>query len=280
MSGGLYLGALALPFISSLRVFLPEEAYSEQQFKHLQSMLTADQDAVALDASELSDSLSRVIRKSASTFPNSSSERVRVLQLEPDQPKFYAPNQIVSRSLLATSELLEGPAAGLARLVLPHSEWDKHLERLENTPDAAGRLQNRTASWGVPFSWFILIGANDRMEVVEANGKVLTVRVQVPLAIATSRAARTLAMLEQMAPELELFEELDQLHDWLESFDSDGIVEIDYGPIAARVYPDDSPADVSAGLRGLAEGDLTSAAAAYRRLSNRWAPIRALARAN
>ncbi len=280
MRSGLYLGGVQLPFVSSLRVYLPRESYTPEQFSYLQGRLDADQNAVTIDAQELADSLGRVSRPSANPLPTPAVDRVRVFQASEDSALLYAPNQVVARSLSATAELLSGPMAPLAKLVVPDAEWERHLERMEAAPEQGATVQTRTSTWGIPFSWFTLVFANDRMEVVEAKGRVLTVRIQVPLPLAVGRAGRTLKMLAEMAPDLDLFEELNELHGWLDAFSDDGMVELDYGPVANRVHPDDSPADVHAGLQSLAEGDLTGAAAAYRRLARRWMPIRQLARAN
>ncbi|MCU6480580.1 hypothetical protein [Arthrobacter sp. A2-55] len=280
MRSGLYLGGVQLPFVSSLRIYLPREAYTPEQFGYLRQRVEPEQNAVSVDAQELADSLGRVSRPSANPLPTPAVDRVRVLQMDEDAPLLYAPNQVVARSIAATTELLSGPLAQLAKLVVPDTEWDRHLERLETVPGPGTSLQTRVSTWGIPFSWFTLVYANDRMEVVEANGRVLTVRIQVPVPVAVERSGRTLKMLAEMAPDLDLFEELDELHGWLDGFDDGGVVELDYGPVANRVHPDESPADVHAGLQSLAEGDLTGAAAAYRRLANRWIPIRQLARAN
>ncbi|ALE04363.1 hypothetical protein AL755_01300 (plasmid) [Arthrobacter sp. ERGS1:01] len=280
MHNGLYLGGVQLPFVSSLRVYLPREAYTEKQFGYFQGRLEEDQNAVTVDAQELADSLGRVSRSSANPLPTPAVDRVRVLQMSENSPLLYAPNQVVARSISATAELLSGPMAQLARLVVPEPEWSENLQRAAGAPELDTEVQTRTSTWGIPFSWFTLVFANDRMEVVEANGRVLTVRIQVPVAVAAARAGRTLKMLAEMAPDLDLFEELDDLHSWLQGFSDDGVVELDYGPIANRVHPDDSPADVHAGLACLADGDLAGAAAAYRRLASRWIPIRQLARAN
>ncbi|MGA7205732.1 MAG: hypothetical protein WBX27_13990 [Specibacter sp.] len=280
MHNGLYLGGVQLPFVSSLRVYLPREAYTSTQFGYLQDRLEAEQNPVTVDAQELADSLGRVSRSTANPLPTPAADRVRVLQMGEATPLLYAPNQVVARSVAATAELLAGPMSQLARLVVPETEWSRHLERAAIAPDPVPDLQTRTSTWGIPFSWFTLVYANDRMEVVEANGRVITVRIQVPVRVAVERAGRTLKMLAEMAPDLDLFEELDELHGWLDGFNDQGVVELDYGPVANRVHPDDSPADVHAGLRCLADGDLAGAAAAYRRLANRWIPIRALARAN
>ncbi len=280
MLNGLYLGGVQLPFVSSLRVYLPREAYTPEQFSYVRGRLDEGQNAVTVDAQELADSLGRVSRSTANPLPTPAVDRVRVFQSGEDAPLLYAPNQVVARSISATTELLSGPLAPLARLVVPDSEWDLHLERMETAPVPGASLQTRTSTWGIPFSWFTLVSMQDRTEVVEAGGRVLTVRIQVPTAVATRRAEQTLEMLAGAAPELDLYEELEDLHEWLVLYEDNGLVELDYGPVANRVYPDESPADVQMGLECLAEGDLTGAAAAYRRLASRWIPIRQLARAN
>ena len=280
MASGLYLGGVQLPFVSSLRIYLPREAYTDTEFSYLERRMEPGQNAVSVDASELADSLGRVGRPRPNPLPLLAGDRVRVLQMDVDEPLLYAPNQVVARSIAGAAELLSVLMEPLATLILPAERWAEDLERATTAPQLDLPLQTRTSTWGVPFSWFTLVYANDRMEVVESSGRILTVRIQVPLSIAVGRAERTLLMLARMAPDLDLFTELEDLGRWLSGFDGDGVVELDYGPVANRVHPDDSPADVHIGLACLAEGDFTGAAAAYRRLANRWMPIRQLARAS
>lgn len=280
MTRGLYLGGMQLPFVSSLRVYLPRDAYSTDEFSYLESRLEHEQNAVSVDAGELADSLGRVGRLLPNPIPTADGDRVRVLTMGEGEPPLYAPNQVVSRSIASAAELTSGSMEQLATLVLSQEEWGVNLERAATEPFVHMPVQTRCATWGIPFSWFVLAYAEDRMEVVESNGRVLTVRIQVPLSIAMARVERTLKMLAAMAPDLDLFADLADLGRWLSSFSESGVVELDYGPVANRVHPDDSPADVHMGLQCLAEGDYTGAAAAYRRLANRWMPIRQLARAS
>ena len=280
MSDGLYLGGLQLPFVSSLRVYLPREAYTRAEFAYIEGLLAPEQTGTSVDAGELADSLRRVSRPVPKPLPTPDGDRVRLLTMGAGEPTLYAPNQIVARSIASATELLSGNMRQLASLILPQDQWTRQLENASKARHLELPLQTRTSTWGVPFSWFILVYANDRMEVVEANGRVLTVRIQVPVATALGRVERTLGMLAAMAPELDLFEELQDLGHWLAGFNDAGVVELDYGPVAQRVHPDDSPADVHMGLQCLAEGDLTGAAAAYRRLANRWMPVRQLARSS
>lgn len=280
MGSGLYLGGVQLPFTSSLRVYLPRGAYTSAEFVHLQSLIEPEQDAVSIDASELAYSLNRVSLTQTHPLPTPDEDKVRILTLAEDDTELYAPSQAVARSIAGAAELLSGNMEHLATLVLPQEQWAQEIERATAAPALDMPLQTRQSTWGIPFSWFTLVYANDRMEVVEANGRILTVRIQVPLVTAAGRAERMLRMLAAMAPDLDLFAELEDLGHWLTGFGEEGVVELDYGPVANRVHPDESPADVHMGLECLAEGDFTGAAAAYRRLANRWMPIRQLARAS
>lgn len=280
MTGGLYLGGMQLPFVSCLRVYLPREAYTTAEFTHLESLLEPAQNTVSVDVGELADSLGRVSRPRPNPLPTADGDRVRILTMGEGEPPLYAPNQVVARSIAGATELLTGTMEVLATLVLSEEEWALELARAASAHQLEMPLQTRSSTWGIPFSWFTLVYANDRMEVVEANGRILTVRIQVPVSTAAGRAERLLEMLGQMAPDLDLLTELEDISQWLASFKDGGVLELDYGPVANRVHPDDSPADVHMGLQCLAEGDFTGAAAAYRRLANRWMPIRQLARAS
>lgn len=280
MRNGLYLGGTSLPFVSSLRVFSPMAVFGPQEQRYIQDHLLADQDRTAVDAQELVDSLARITRPSGDPLPTGAADRIRTLQLHDGGPVLYSPNQAVIRSWEAVSELYTGSATQLARMLLPERFYVRHERRTQATPGYRSRVFTRISTWGVPFSWFVLVSETDRTEVVESGGRVLTVRIQVPCAVALERAYGILRMLQESAPELDLYEELEAIHQWLDEFAPDSVLELDYGPVADRVYPDESPLDVRLGLECLAEGDLTGAAAAYRRLASRWIPIRQLARAS
>ncbi len=280
MLSRLYLGGVQLPFVSSLRVYLPREAYTAAEFAGLEDLLEPAQDATSVDVAELSLSLDRASGTAIRPFPTADEGKVRVITMGAGLPPLYAPNQVVARSIAGATELLSGNLEHLATMVLPQEQWAAEIGKASLAPALEMPLQTRSSTWGIPFSWFVAVYANDRMEVVEANGRVLTVRIQVPVSTAAGRAERMLQMLAAMAPDLDLFAELEDLAHWLAGFPESGVMELDYGSVANRVHPDDSPADVHMGLQCLADGDFAGAAAAYRRLANRWMPVRQLARAN
>ncbi|MBG0738236.1 hypothetical protein IV500_02140 [Paeniglutamicibacter antarcticus] len=280
MRSGLYLGGTSLPFVSSLRIFSPMTAFTTLEQRYIGEHLLPDQSRTAVDVQELADSLGRVTRPNGDPLPTAAADRIRTLRLAEDGPLLYSPGQMVIRSFAAVDEFHRGYTAQLAGMLVPERFREPHQRRTEAAPGYPGPPFTRISTWGIPFSWFVLVTETDRTEVVESSGRILTVRIQVPLTIALRRAEACLTMLEGTAEELDLHEELANVANWLEGFRDESILELDYGPVADRVYPDDSPMDVRLGLECLAEGDLTGAAAAYRRLASRWIPIRQLARAS
>ena len=194
----------------------------------------------------------------------------------------YCPSQLVLRAGLAANALMEGIHGPLAELLIPEEQRDRHQERIDQVKarDGSIRVHTRASTWGIPFSWFSLFMESDHKDVVEAAGRILTVRVWAPITEALERARYAVANLALAAPDLDMLDDLAQLTEWLEQFHVESMVELDYGAVADKVYPDDSPMDIRLGIECLAEGDMTGAAAAYRRLASRWIPIRQLARAS
>ncbi|MDV8147471.1 hypothetical protein [Arthrobacter sp. B10-11] len=199
-----------------------------------------------------------------------------------DQALLYCPSQLVLRAGLAANALMEGIHGPLAELLIPEEQRDKHQERIDLVKAREGttRVHTRASTWGIPFSWFSLFQESDPQDVVEADGRIVTVRVWAPIGAALERVRYAVANLALAAPDLDMLDDMTQLTEWLELFHPGSVVELDYGAVADKVYPDESPMDVRLGIECLAEGDMTGAAAAYRRLASRWIPIRQLARAS
>ncbi|MCW1250370.1 hypothetical protein ODZ83_09295 [Acaricomes phytoseiuli] len=276
ISGELYLGHSSLPFLSTLRLYLPPSAFTDAERTLIEQNSPLVTERMQTDVQELADSLNRTVFRWPALIPPPDTERVRSLQLHEGSPVIFNISQLRLRTVETMVHLASGPSRPLAELIFDR-ETIAELEA--QLPDGQEPL-TRTSSWGIPFSWFVLISEGDRTEVVESQTKVITVRVQVPLPVAVERLEGAISILENSAPELDLLEELRSLRAWIDGLDPEGAMELDYGAIADRIYPDDSPMDVRLGLESIAEGDLTGAAAAYRRLASRWIPIRQLARAS
>jgi hypothetical protein len=150
--------------------------------------------------------------------------------------------------------------------------------------DAGGdvRLFARTCAWQVPIGWFVPFAAEERRLTLEPE-RSLTYRTT--MASARRRAAVGLRAARQVLGDLELVAEIELVARWLEEFHPRSRVELDYGGLAdlldgGLLASDDSASDVADGLAALAEGDATSAAAAYRRWTTRWQRVRLLARSS
>jgi len=298
MTGSLYRGQAGLPFSSTLRVYEPLDAFPEEQRQAIQEAGARTASRAAVENAELLASLGRITRSGGDPFPTGRTDLVRVTSVpapsgggagEPpvdgDAPEpvlLYCPSQLVLRAGLAANALMEGIHGPLAELLIPEEQRDKHQERIDQVKarDGSTRVHTRASTWGIPFSWFSLFMESDHKDVVESGGRIVTVRVWAPITEALERARYAVANLALAAPDLDMLDDLAQLTEWLELFHVDSMVELDYGAVADKVYPDESPMDIRLGIECLAEGDMTGAAAAYRRLASRWIPIRQLARAS
>lgn len=304
MTGNIYRGQVGLPFSSALRIYEPLEAFPEQQQVTLRAAGAGQASRAAVENAELLASLGRITRSDGDPFPTGRTDLVRVVPGPARQASsgaardaadpgpgaaprqadklLYCPSQLVLRAGLAANALMEGIHGPLAQLLIPEEQRDKHQERIDEVRahDGLSRVHTRASTWGIPFSWFCLFQESDPTDVVESEGHIVTVRMRAGIGKALERVSYAVAHLALAAPDLDMLEDLTQLTEWLELFHPDSAVELDYGGVADKVYPDDSPLDVRLGIECLAEGDMTGAAAAYRRLASRWVPIRQLARAS
>jgi hypothetical protein len=310
MTGNLYRGQAGLPFSSTLRVYEPLDAFPEDQREAIRTAGARTASRAAVENAELLASLGRITRPGGDPFPTGRTDLVRVTTTPgvpgpalpedapaagtadggaganpgagPDPVLLYCPSQLVLRAGLAANALMEGIHGPLAEMLIPEEQRDKHQERIDlvKARDGTIRVHTRASTWGIPFSWFSLFMEGDRKDVVESGGRILTVRVWAPITEAMERARYAVANLALAAPDLDMLDDLAQLTEWLELFHVNSMVELDYGAVADKVYPDESPMDIRLGIECLAEGDMTGAAAAYRRLASRWIPIRQLARAS
>ncbi len=306
MTGNLYRGQAGLPFSSTLRVYEPLEAFPAEQQKAVRAAGARSESRAAVENAELLASLGRITRPGGDPFPTGQTDLVRVLAVSNSAGRptvrptgtadddgaageevlparlLYCPSQLVLRAGLAANALMEGIHGPLAQLLIPEEQRDRHQERIDlvKAREGIGRVHTRASTWGIPFSWFCLFQESDPTDVVESGGRIITVRIRATIGTALERVRHAVTHLALAAPELDMLEDLTQLTEWLELFHPDSVVELDYGAVADKVYPDDSPLDVRLGIECLAEGDMTGAAAAYRRLASRWIPIRQLARAS
>ncbi|GAA1336743.1 hypothetical protein [Arthrobacter roseus] len=269
------------PVVSYLRAYEPLDAFDDDdQLSILGQRSRKRSETEELDRQA---SMTRVLRSLSDPYPRKAADLFRVL-LYPSADgiptPYYCPNQLMVRSTLAAETLAETISGPLLEMLLPESAREAHRERLDadELVDSLAKLHTRSAIWGIPFGWFVLFHEDDQTELVEEDGRITTVRLAAPVHQCVERARSAVASLAIAAPELDLLEELTDLIEWLSAFQTGAILELDYGWVADLVYPDDSPMDVRHGIEALADGDMTGAAASYRRMAQRWIPVRQLAR--
>lgn len=273
----------ALPPTSYLRVYEPLSAFSDAD----QLLITGTKTVVreTLEEATAAASLKRLTRQLSDPFPHQHAETFRKLSTvgwDGASHTLYCPDQLATRAMLASEQLDGSMRPQLLELLLPRAAREANALRVDEDRLAAdlAHLHTRTATWGIPFGWFVLVHEDDEFEVVEDEEELLSSRIYTPLAQALDRARYAAATLAIHAPEMDLLDELTAISEWLLLFDKEAMIELDYGRIAALVWPDDSPQDLRLGIESLSESDMTGAAAAYRRLSSRWLAVRQLARAN
>jgi hypothetical protein len=272
-----------LPPTSYLRVYEPLRAFTDED----QLLITGQRGTPreAFEERAAADSLERITRKVSDPFPHDGDERFRVLHYpgaEGLTTAYYCPDQLPVRATLAAEQLDGSMRPQLLELLVPEAARVANAGRLthEGFAEDVAALHTRSATWGIPFGWFVLLREDDHCEVIEDGEDVVSVRLAAPATQALERARYAVASLAVHAPELDMLDELTALSEWIQLFHHDSVVELDYGRIAALVWPDESPHDIRMGIESLSEGDMLGAAASYRRLASRWLRVRQLARAS
>ena len=270
-----------LPPTAHLRVFSPLRAFDDAD-----QLLIGAQRPLSRRAFEIRARravLTRVAREATDPFPHETLESFRVLHegTSNGTRSMYCPEQLPLRAGMAAGMLQEELPAVLGDVVLPDQAMEAHGERLQEhgmwLDDEP--LFTRMSTWGIPLAWFALFLPEDPVELEDADEVLTSARLSTPLIEAIERSASAAATLAHASEDLPLLAEVAEIHQWLLRFHRDSVVELDYGVLARSVWPDDSVADLWGGLEALAEGDLTTAAVAYRRLLSRWQRVRALGRA-
>jgi hypothetical protein len=152
----------------------------------------------------------------------------------------------------------------------------RELEALvRNRPTVRSHILH--ANWHVPLRWFAAFDDLDRILTEDRNG--LRIRYEARLSDAVARLARVKGVLVGIDIDDSIREAIGQLGEWLEGFDGDGLLELDYGSVAGtfadeELVDDRSAAQVGACVDALESGDHLGASALFAELTERWALAR------
>ena len=133
------------------------------------------------------------------------------------------------------------------------------------------------ANWHVPLRWFSAFEDSERILTEDADG--LRVRYETSLSNATARLGRALGVLEESWIDDGVVAAVRELTAWLNDFEDDGILELDYGSVARLFSDEELVEDHTAALiweclEALAVGDVVRAGRIFGGLSETWAEVR------
>jgi hypothetical protein len=169
----------------------------------------------------------------------------------------------------------------VAEAFVPEEEARRAARELaqlgENQPELRSHILH--ANWHVPLRWFTAFDDTERVLTEDQDG--LRVRYETTVAAAKLRLARAVAILEDAGiAEDGIIDAVRELGEWVEGFDDEGMLELDYGSVASMFEADDLVEDRCASLvwqclEALETGDMTKAAKIFEILSDRWGAARA-----
>ncbi len=128
--------------------------------------------------------------------------------------------------------------------------------------------------WHVPLRWFACFDDSERR--IEQAGELPTIRYETRVSAARRRVGEALQTLTGGIVHPVIVGMIYELKEWLATFDSSSLLELDYASVAAMFEPDEiaddhSAADVWSAIAALGEGDGMKAGLFYQRANERWA---------
>jgi hypothetical protein len=241
---------------------------------------------------EHAEAVRRTIAAPQVVVPKQESEHAYVRHA--DGITYVCPWQTKLRCLLAYGRMLSVTGAPLPG-TLPAGDDDEAMAALARLEDrgTTPRLHILASVWTVPLAWFVPFAATERWLALGTEGDrpsgAATASVTRALVYTTAmsrarrRVARGLASLRS-APDaytdaawepLRAEAELSEVGRWLEEFHPYSLVELDYGGLVHLLSDDalcgdQSVAEISAAIGGVAKGECELAMAMYKRAHSRW----------
>jgi hypothetical protein len=260
---------LPTPYVAYLRVYEPIETFSEHDRSHWNLRTNTETSSRA----EQISSLRRVIE-----FQDLSNLEDGAHFIETSGQYFVAPWSTAHRCWSALNEVKSSFPKPVVDFFVP-----KKLEEILNLNSQVyeRRIPHvLSETWMIPPRWFALFEPQERIQGKNSHGAFTIVRTR--LELAKQRCIRTHQIVRQAFGPGPVEEELVQLLNWLNIFDTRSLVELDYGGLAlyvesslksngeAGIEADSSIEDVLKSLEGLAAGDGALAGSGYERLITRW----------
>ena len=262
------------PYVASLRVYEPLESFPKKdQLRWLALSSHGDSQAY-----EQTQALTRTITSSS---PLQLTDGAHLIEIE--NRKFASPWSTAMRSWAALNNFKQTLPSNVSKLFIPYDlEESLNLQSVELEARVPHILSE---TWVIPPRWFALFDPSERMRGRISGAPFTTVRTKMEKA--KQRCIKTHSAVRGAFGPGPVEEELVHLLNWLNVFDSDSVVELDYGGLAQYldlalqssgeegIESDTSIEDVQNSVAGLSAGDGVQAGQGYEKLMSRWRKVAA-----
>ena len=297
--GRAFRGIIGPPMRFALRIYVPQEELDAEYAPAIPRAL----DPLTGGVNELTEQLTRLTDTSHSPLPpareplwtipfsTAPSSESRFVGGVGDFPVFHAPQRL-RRSLRLFSDATLNDGAQLLPLLVPEKQVRDAAREISG--ELFEPLYTRESAYVVPLAWFAGFTMEDRVVTVHEGHELH--RLITPADTAARRVIHGAQIVEDAAlvsagPDAEALSEeaqqakafaddLTRLGRWLGTFSPASLVSLDYGSLADRIQPDESPRDMADALELLRDNDQGAATAALRRIFRRWSPLAHLQAAN
>lgn len=263
------------PYVASLRIFEPLKSFSPSQRERWR------RDAIPIRRyDEQVLALHRILTPER---VNAHADGAYFLEIEGEI--FVAPWSTTSRCLAALEDFKSSLPEPLIPLFIPKGTDEALRDAGSTTENLSDPPHILTETWVIPPRWFALFTVEERTRGRDENGP--WVRMRTSMDSARRQAEIALQTVISAFGSGQVAGELEELADWLESFDAGSIIECDYGGLAGYLEQsirarggsgldeDSSLEDVRSSLAGLASGDPILAGRGYENLVGRWRAVAA-----
>jgi hypothetical protein len=268
-----------LPYASYLRVYEPLDALPDDIRSGVSQLAGRRTGATLQSEQELALSM-------AVGPPGSVPDDIAVdaYVMRRDGRDYFCPVDLSLRSWLSLTSLVESMGDAAVTAILPQAgltlAGEEFLRWRQQNPTAVPHIRQTT--WGVPRTWFVMV-VEDERETYDA-GSFRSVRYRSRIIDARRRMAAANRLLRAVIDDIELLDEITALSDWLESFDMESWLELDYAGVARflgnQLTSDQSAREIHRALDALRREDYEAAGESYRTFEERWRAVNAYERAN
>jgi hypothetical protein len=283
-----------MTYAAYLRVYEPVSAFHEPERSRWAAYAASPARPRRRESllAEHAEALRRALAAPQVVVPDAESDHAYVRHA--DGVTYVCPWQTRLRCLLAYGRMLSAPGALLPGTV-PARDDHQTMAALAQLEDGGttARLHILASVWAMPLTWFVPFSAAERWLALGSDrdrpSAAATASVTRSLVYTTAmsrarrRVARGLAAVRSAPARYEdaawkplrAEAELAQVGRWLEEFHPYSLVELDYGGLVYLLSDDalcgdQSVAEISAAIEGVAKGECELAVAMYKRAHSRW----------